>query len=65
MEQPRLWTVQEYLAFERTCLEKHELIDGRVYRWGSGLQEEVPWPGDGESRLTADAPGSAPRSRSP
>jgi Uma2 family endonuclease len=27
----RKWTAEEYLAFERDSLEKHELIDGRLY----------------------------------
>lgn len=33
--EPRIYTAEEYLEFDRASTEKYEFVNGRIYRWGT------------------------------
>ena len=37
-----LYTAEEYLIFERASKEKHEFVNGRIYRWGEDPHRQGP-----------------------
>ena len=58
-EQERYFTPEEYFAWEEQQLEKHELIDGRVYPMSGGTQNHSDIAGNFLLRIKPHLRGSA------
>jgi Uma2 family endonuclease len=53
------WTVEEYLAFERTSETKHEYVDGEIYALAGGSKNHNRLASDLSSLLSQRVAGSA------